>query len=51
MKVSIKSPKLDLEIDDVKKLEDVLDFIAGLKKLESDSGAEMDSKKPPPKKK
>ncbi len=38
MKVSLKTPTLDLEIDDVKKLEDVLEFVAALKTLEA--GAE-----------
>jgi len=50
MKVSIKTPTLDLEIDDVKKLEDVLDFVAAMKKLEAEA-AKPNSKKRPPKKK
>lgn len=37
MKISIKTPTLDLEIDDVKKLEDVVDFVAAIKKLEAES--------------
>jgi hypothetical protein len=34
MKISIKSPGLDLEVDSVEKLEDVLDFVTKFKELE-----------------
>jgi hypothetical protein len=34
MKISLKSPTLDLDIDGVKKLDDVLDFVDKFKKLE-----------------
>ncbi len=39
MKVSIKSSGLDLELDDVKKLDDVLDFITRFKKIELEAEA------------
>ena len=35
MKVSMKTPTLDLEIDDVKSLDEVLRFVAELKKIEA----------------
>jgi hypothetical protein len=34
MKISLKSETLDLDIDGIKKLDDVLDFIEKFKKLE-----------------
>jgi len=53
MKVSIKTPILDLEIDDVKSLDDVLKFVAELKKIEGEKpkAAKAKSKKRPLKKK
>ena len=47
MKVSIKTPTLDLEVDDVKKLEEVLEFIAGLKKLEAETEKPNTNKRRP----
>jgi hypothetical protein len=40
MKISIKSAGLDLEIDNVEKLEDVLDFVTKFKELELRTEAE-----------
>ena len=50
MKVCLKTPTLDLEINDVKNLEEVLEFIAGLKKLETET-AKPNREKQSPKKK
>jgi hypothetical protein len=47
MRVSIKTPALDLEIDDAKSLDEVLKFVAELKKIETTPSG----KKRPPKKK
>ena len=37
MKVSLKSPTLDLDVEGVKSLKDVLDFVREFKKIEARS--------------
>jgi len=50
MKISIKSPTLDLDVEGVKSLKDVLEFVREFKEIEAGS-ARAEDEKPPKQKK